>query len=161
MRTTLELGGVFDTLTRDELHEELTETAQTYFQQYARGVKYLRMPTASATIASNAFTIDGTSGPTLGPRTGYIWTFRRLAVTGLGTGTTPDVANLYRNNTSAPPVWQFNGNNFVYTFGKTEMLLLPGETLSLTNLGSVTATGTIYLSGDLIEVAAEELFKLV
>lgn len=160
MRTTLELGAQLDTLTRGELRDELTIAAQTHFQQYARGVKYLRMPITSAAVASSTFTIAGsTTG--LGPREGYIWTIRRILVQGLTSGATPDVANLYRNNTSGIPVWQFTGNAFQQTFGKTELLLLPGEHLSLAGVGTIAATGTIFLTGDLIEVSAEQFFKLL
>ena len=64
------------------------------------------------------------------------WSIRRLACSGLGTGTSPDVLNIYRNGTGQPAIWQLNGNNWGYSFGPTEMLLLPGEQLVAASVGS-------------------------
>lgn len=164
MRSTLELGAQLDTLDRGELRSELAAHAQERYQQFARGIKYLRFGPFTTPIASNAFSLDGTGAGqnrSIGPREGFIWSVRRITVTGLTTGTTPDVANLFRGNPSGIPVWQFNGNNFAYTFGKTELLLLAGEVLSLANQGNITATGNVTISGDLLEVPAEEIFKLL
>lgn len=159
MLTKFDIGAPIDTLTRGELSDELANHAQEWFRQLARGVKYLRFGPVAATIANSAFTLTGsTTG--LGPREGFVWSIRRVTVWGLTTGVTPDVANLYRNQSSGVPVWQFNGNNFAYTFGKCELLLLPGEHLSLANSGTIAATGSISLSGDLLEAPAEEIFKL-
>lgn len=163
-RTTLELGAQLDMLTPAEAEQIIAAQAQAYFQQYARGIKYLRFGPFPATIAGNAFSFDGTGADqnlAAGPREGFLWSIRRLLVTGLGTGSTPDVINFYRNKPSGIPLWQLNGNSFGQTFGKTELLLMGGEALCFANLGSVTATGQVTVSGDVIEVAAEELFKLV
>lgn len=156
----LQLGAPIETLTQGELHTELAGVSQEIFRQFGRGVKYLRFGPIPTTIAGNAFTLDGSSVNGLGPRSGFCWAIRRITVWGLANGTTPDVANLFRNQTSGVPIWQFNGNNFAYTFGKLEMLLLPGETLSLVNSGTITATGQVSISGDILEVAAEEISKI-
>lgn len=161
MKTTFDIGAPFETLTQGELRDELTRVEQERIRQYARGIKYMRFGPVAVTIASNAFSIDGTSLPDMGPRDGFIWSIRRILVTGLATGATPDVVNLYRNKPSGIPVWQLNGNTFGTTFGKTELLLLGGETLSIANSGSITATGQVTLSGDALEVPAEEIVKLL
>lgn len=159
-KTVLQLGSTVETLTPGELRKELAATSQEFFRQFGRGVKYLRFGPEPATIVNGAFTLDGSATSGLGPREGFVWTIRRITVWGLADGTTPDIANLYRNQPSGIPVWQFNGNNFAYTWGKLEMLLLPGETLSLASVGSLAATGTISISGDVLEVAAEEVSKI-
>lgn len=164
MKTILELGAQLDTLDAKELENALARQSQEWFRQHARGIKYLRFGPYAATIAANAFSFDGSGAAqnaATGPRDGFVWSIRRLLVTGLGTGATPDVINFYRNRTTGTPIWQLNGNSFGQTFGKCEMLLLSGETLSFANSGSVTATGTVTVSGDVIEVAAEEIYKLV
>lgn len=159
MKTILELGSTLDTLDRGELREELAVQTQEGYRQLARGVKYLRLQPTTAAIAANAFSLDG-SRTGLGPREGFIWSIMRLSVAGLATGATPDVANVYRNAPAGNAVWQFNGNNFITTFSKLQLLLLPGETLSLASVGVVNATGSVTLSGDYVEVASEEIFKL-
>lgn len=164
MLTTLQLGAPLETLTSSELEDILARQAQAWYRQYALGIKYLRFGPFSAAIASSAFTFDGSGAgqnAQLGPRPGFIWSIRRLLVTGLGTGASPDVINFYRNEPSGTPVWQLNGNSFGVTFGKCEMLLLDGETLSFANSGTITATGNVTVSGDVLEVAAEEIYKLV
>lgn len=159
MENRLELGSTISTLTQGELRDELAVHAQETFRQLARGVKYLRLQPTAATIAANKFTLDG-SNFGLGPREGFIWSFTRLAVTGLAAGATPDAVNVFRNQPGGIPIWQLNGNNFAQTFSKLQMLLLPGETLSIANSGNITATGSVVLSGDYVEVAAGEIFKL-
>ena len=156
-----DLGTTFETLTQDELGQELHRAAQISQQEMARSVKYMRFGPFSTSVASNAFKFDGTTLG-IGPREGFVWTIRRMSIDGLNSGATPDIANIYRNNVgTGPRVWQFNGNNFAYTFGKTELLLLGGETVSLVSAGSIAATGTILWSADYLEVAAEEIFKLL
>jgi len=57
-------------------------------------------------------------------------------------------------------LWQFNGNNFGYTFGKLELLVMGGETLSLQSVGTFASTSLITLSGELTEVPSEMVYKL-
>lgn len=161
MKQLLDFGSHLDVLTHHELAAELDAVSQRFFQEFGRGIKYLRFGPAPTTIANNAFKLDGSSGQnTVGPREGFLWSVTRITVWGLTSGTTPDVANLYRNAPVGIPVWQFNGNTPAVTFSKLQMVLLPGEYLSLTNSGSTTATGQITIAGDAIEVAAEELSKI-
>ncbi len=101
------------------------------------------------------------TGQIIKPNEGYVWSIRRLSANGLGTGTSPDILNIYRNGTNGVPVWQLNGNNFGYTFGPAEMLLLPGENLIAASLGSLVSTSQISLAGDAIEVPQEMLGRLV
>lgn len=163
MKTTLNMNAPLDTLDRTELKAELAVQTQESYQQLARGVKYLRFGPIATTIASNAFSLDGSGAPggSLGPREGFMWSVRRLVITGLGTGTSPDVVNIYRGNPAGIPVWQLNGNSFGTTFGKGELVLLGGEVLSFANSGTIAATGQVTFSGDLVEVPAEEFFKIV
>lgn len=161
MKTDLALGATIDTLDKGELRQELATQTQEAYAQLARGVKYLRFGPVATTVANSAFTFDGSQAGNLGPREGFVWTIRRLLVTGLGTGTTPDVINFYRGPASGIPLWQLNGNSFGATFGKCELLLLPGEYLSFASSGTIAATGQITVSGDLVEAAAEEIFKLI
>ena len=120
----------------------------------------MRLPVLRGTIASSAVTLGITKGqPPVGPESGYVWSLRRLIVTGLTSGASPDVVNLYANDAFAgPPLWQFNGNNFGYTFGFGELVIQSGETLALQNSGTIAATGTVTLSGELDEAPAEKYF---
>lgn len=158
-------GARIDIPSRAEIKDTLAGELDARERQQAKGWKWMRLPEVlSAVVASNAVKAGIASGQAqLGPEEGYAWSLRRLLVTGLATGATPDVVNLYRNDRFAgPPLWQFNGNNFGYTFGRLELVLQPGDTLSFQNVGSIAAAaGTvILLSGELIEVPAQQLWKL-
>jgi len=129
----------------------------------ARGTKWMRLPVLLGTPASSAVTIDGAHGqPPVGPESGYAWSIRRIVIDGMTSGATPDVINMYRNSAAGtqPPLWQFNGNNFGFTFGRLEMTLMGGDTLVFASVGTFAATGTIRVTGELVEVPAEMLWKM-
>ena len=123
-------GPVQDKL--DKLPKEIAAEADIMLYERARTVKHMELPQILlGTAASNVLAIGEVSGIVLGPRQGYAWAVRRLVVDGLTSGSTPDVVNLYKHGfpssdlaPTIPPAWQFNGNNFGYTFGKGELTLL-------------------------------------
>ena len=160
-------GTAIDIPTRDEIHSDAVGSWQdalsAHRRESLRGIKWMRLPVMQATASGGAVTLDEhTAKIGLGPEQGYAWSITRLVVDGLTAGATPDIVNLYRNGiASQPPLWQFNGNNFGYTFNRLELVLLPGDTLKLASTGSFAATGLIRLTGELIEVPAEMLAKLV
>ena len=154
-------------LTRDELAEVLRDERDAQLRAAVEGVKYFRLPTLYATPASGTVVLGQSwsgqsyTGQIIGPNQGFVWSIRRLSANGLGTGTSPDILNVYRNGTGVAPVWQLNGNNWGYSFGPTEMLLLPGENLVGMSLGSLVSTQQITLTGDAIEVPQAMIGKLV
>ena len=137
---------------------EIADLVQAEERERWRAVKYMRLPQFFGKAAAAALSIGQSSA--VGPDSGYVWVIRRVIVAGMTTGATPDVANLYVNDTGSQPLWQFNGNNFGYTFGKGEIVVNPGEFLLLASVGTFAATGTITVSGSMIEVPAEMLGKI-
>ena len=162
-KVKLDIGATIDTLSKSELDDSLAkyrQQADAYSQGAMRGFKYIRMGRLYATPTTGTVVI-GTGYPNMAPDSGYVWSVRRLSATGLGTGNAPDILNIYRNETNTDPVWQLNGNNWCYTFGKSEFLLLSGEFLMAKSLGSMTSTSQITLSADVVEVPAEMIGKLI
>jgi hypothetical protein len=160
----LDVGAELDILTKGELDDSLEKQAirQGEIAEYAaiKGRKYARMPRLAAPVVNAAVTLGGhVTGP-VGPKQSFAWSIRRLACNGLATGGTPDILNIYRNGTNLEPVWQLNGNNFAYTFGRLELLLLPGETLMAANFGALAATGTITLTADYVSVPVDKIGEL-
>ena len=159
-------GSRFQTTTPDEMRQIIHETQvaeSAAFREQARTFKWMRLPAnLTGKPASSAIKLGVTQGQLpVGPEQGYAWAIRRLIVTGLTSGATPDIVNLYLNDNFGGPIqWQFNGNNFGYTFGRSEMVLMSGDTLALQNSGSIASTSTITLTGELEEVAAEMLYKV-
>jgi hypothetical protein len=128
----------------------------------ARGVKWMRLPEIYGTASGSALTLDEAHGSLIvGPEQGYLWALTRIVIDGMTTGATPDVLNMYRNSTGSAPLWQFNGNNFGYDWGKLRITLGPGDTLKFASVGTFAATGRIRVSGELIEVPAEMAWKLI
>jgi hypothetical protein len=147
---------------RDEIREDMAGVWDAQQRRLVRGIKWMRLPaTLSGAVKSSAITLGTGTGQIVGPEQGYAWAMRRLVVGGLTAGATPDVVNLYRNDGfNQVALWQFNGNNFGYTFNNLQLVLMSGDTFSLQNVGTIAATGTITLSGELVEVPAERLGEL-
>lgn len=144
---------------KDELRAVLAEVLEENRLKELEGITYFRLPAVYATPTAGTVVL-GTVQP-VGPNEGYVWSIRRLTASGLGTGTSPDVLNIYRNGTQGQAIWQLNGNNFGYSFGPTEMLLLAGERLQAASVGSLVSTSQIVLTGDAIEVPRAMIGKLV
>jgi hypothetical protein len=173
-KVKLDVGATVDFLNKDELDDALRkyrEQAVLAEREKISGLKYFRLPRLYATPASGTVVLgeqwsaNGTAqtytDQIMGPNAGYAWSIRRLSVSGLGTGTSPDQLDIYRNGFHTDAVWQLNGNTFYQTFGKTEMLLLGGEKLIAASVGSLVSTSQVILSGDAVEVPQELLGKLI
>ena len=147
---------------REEFIKDVQAATDVRERTAARAWKHMRLPEMYGTPASSACTIgaSGASDTTVGPESGYAWSLRRIVVDGMTSGTTPDVINMYRNSTGTAPLCQFNGNNFGYTFGRLELVLKDGDTLMFASSGTFASTSRIRVSGELIEVPAEQLWKL-
>ena len=169
-KVKLDIGATIDTLSKDELDDSLATYRQqgdAYEQAAVRGIKYFRLPRLYATPASGTVLLgEAWAGQSytdqyIGPNEGYVWSIRRIAVNGLATGQSPDLLNLSRNGIRTDPVWQLNGNNWSYTFGKAEMVLLAGERLIGYSSGSLISTNQITITGDAVEVPSQMIGKLV
>jgi hypothetical protein len=143
----------------DRLPEKFMKQAEAYEYERARAVKWMRIPQITGTAASSALLMGAKEPGVWGPASGYVWCLRRIVIDGMTSGSTPDVVNLYLDGETAtlPPVWQFNGNNFGYTFGKGELTMVAGQILVVASVGTFAATGTIRLTGELVEVPQERL----
>jgi hypothetical protein len=162
-------GTVVDIPTRDEMGGYVdhalagaaaAQAERDRVREQVRGIKPMRLPLVSGKAAGGVLSIGQQAQA--GPRPGYAWSVTRLVVSGLTTGTTPDVVNVYVNDSGGnqQPLWNLNGNNFGYTFGPLQVTVRPGEIILLANVGSFAATGQIVLSGELVEIPAEMLAKL-
>jgi hypothetical protein len=158
---TLKLG--FEGLREDVqgLDKQVRDAIRAQQDRY-RGVKHLRLPLIQATGA-NPFSAGEGSGIMVGPLEGFAWCVTRLCIFGLTTGATPDVVNIFRGSSLQEGgfLWQLNGNSPGVTFGNGELVLMPGDRLQLASQGTFAATGQITLSGEVNEVPAEMLAKLL
>lgn len=163
-KVRLDVGAEVDFLNKDEMGDLLSDHARNQATARERerlsGVKYIRAPRMVGSQTSGTVAL-GTAPPWVGPAQGYAWSVRRISASGLGTGNSPDILNIYRNGTQFDPVWQLNGNSFAYTFGKGEFVLLAGENIQCLSQGSMTSTTPVLFNMDVVEVPSEFLGKLV
>lgn len=152
-------GAKFNFLDHHELGAALNNHTASWFKEMARGLKHMQLPVQLGSVSSNNVAIPAVGGEAVGPRPGFIWAVQRLSVTGLSTN---DVLGVYRN--SADPM------NFVGTvtaatpytlFGDKGFLLKDGDRLVFANIGNLTATGQIVITGEFIECAEIDIWKLI
>lgn len=171
-----DVGAEFDTLTADEMAKVL-EDQDARVRASLRGIKPgMNLPPLQGYPVAGVLNIGGDvvasiasgplagqpawSGRIVGPTQGNEWSIRRLAVSGLTTGATPDVVNLILYGHDRDAQWQFNGNNFAYTFGRGELPLRAGEGLQLVSVGTFAATGLIRLTGSVDQAPAEKFAEV-
>ena len=157
-----DLGQTADVLSPAEHRGQLRSELEARERARETGRKWMHLPPLQG-IAAAGVLLLGHAAPVCGPQSGYLWTVTALKVTGLTTGSTPDIVNFYLNDSrggAAPVWWQLNGNQFGETFGRGQMLVMPGETLICRSLGTFNATGTITVTGDLEQVPAEMQGKI-
>jgi hypothetical protein len=152
------LDGINESLA--DLHRQAQIERDRETERY-RGLKWMRLPQlVTGKMTGAGPTTIGQLGQ-VGPEQGYMWSLRRLVVTGLTAGATPDIVNLFFNDGATQIEWQFNGNNFGYTFGRFELCMRPGDIALLQNGNTIVSTANIVLSGELMEVPAEIVGRLL
>jgi hypothetical protein len=157
------LGGKLDGL--DKMASDLLMAERDRY----RGVKWMRLPLLQGLVTASGISIGENIGAGEGqqqrvaPDEGYAWSIRRLCVTGLTFGATPDVVNIWRSSSAQQGgfLWQLNGNSPGSTFGVGEITLFPGDSLAVVSQGTVgAAVGTlITISGEGVSTPAEMFAK--
>jgi hypothetical protein len=152
-------GAKFESLNRDELHGALSANTASWFKEMSRGLKHMIMPPMIATPANSAVVFPPVGGEEVGPNPGFVWAIQRLSVSGLASG---DVVGIYRNNgTSFNFVAQLTqANPFVY-FGDKGFILRDSDNLYLANIGTLSATAALTVTGEFIECAEIDIWKII
>ena len=160
----LHAGVELHNLSPDEVRGIVTEEGAVE-RARLRGIKGAQLPRSfGATPTGGTFTLGTTlPGPSgfYGPDNGYIWFISRLIVNGLTAGATPDVINLFFDDSFSQIQWQFNGNNFGYTFSRSELLLNPGQGLMFRSGSPFATTSYVSVAGQYWIIPAEMAGRLV
>lgn len=146
-------------VTPNELDKALQSHQDALVSAFLRGIKHMKLPRLRGEASAGVLTL-GETPPQSGPASGFAWSIRRLAVTGLASGVTPDVVAFYRNGTTTDLLWQLDGNKPVEKFGHGQIVLNGGDILVCANVGTFAATGVITVSGEVSEVPEEMLGKI-
>ena len=160
----LHAGVELHNLSPDEVRGIVTEEGAVE-RARLRGITGAQLPRSfGATPTGGTFTLGTTlPGPSgfYGPDNGYIWYISRLIVNGLTAGATPDVINLFFDDSFSQIQWQFNGNNFGYTFSRSELLLNPGQGLMFRSGSPFATTSYVSVAGQYWIIPAEMAGRLV
>lgn len=157
-RYKFKVGEEFDSLTQDELVSALDDHTKSWYQEKARGLTSAEIH-AFQTVAGAAVSIPANGEGKIGPQPGYAWGVTRLfAGANLGTG---DVIKVYKNAaTDASQVLQLTAAVPLVLLG-TDKLILRGEDSLIFVGAGLTATGTISINGEAVEVAELDFYKLI
>lgn len=164
MKFKIQAGAELDLLTKGEMSEALETFRQAWVTEIARGDRYRRF-SGQAAISAGSFTIGGPDGgpdrADFGPRDGYVWSVKRLAVAlGDGTPLDPTMENLaiYINEVSPA--------NLVHPvfvdyqpFGSDELVLYPGDELVIAG-SSLSSTGYLTVTGQAREIPMQLAWRL-
>lgn len=157
----LSAGAELDMLTKDELDDSLQSQWDREWTARGRGIKYVRLPVLTGTLTGTYPTSTTSLDNTCGPDQGYAWAIRRVAAAGLGTS---DQLYIFRNSVRAATLLTVlvgTGTNADVELSGVQMVLMPGDKLIAAPGATFTASGTITVSGEAVEVPAELLWKLV
>lgn len=140
-------GKEFETLNKSELHDVLKTVTQDWFNQVGRGDRYRRISAAGA-VAGGAVSIGGPDqSDTLGPKDGFVWDVRRLAVSTLGAS---DTLQVFLNDNGPSSLVHPAMGGFL-PFDNAVLVMYPGDALLFTGTG-LTAVGTLTVTGQVREI---------
>lgn len=152
-------GAKFNFLDHHELGTALSNHTASWFKEMARGLKHMVLPAQLGTVASSAISIPALGTQPVGPQPGFVWAIQRLSIVGLSTN---DVVGIYRN--TADPMnylGQLTATSPSVYPGDKGMLLKDGDRLVFANIGSLSATGQLVVTGEFIECAEIDIWKLI
>lgn len=162
MEAEIRAGAKIEFLTREELKETLAD----WRVQLGIGVKF-PLFTASATIgAGGTWQIGGPGTPAddyIGPREGFVWAIMRAAISGPGFDPTANDTAVFIDEAS--PSRRVAGKDAIaggdgtYRWEKTQLVLSGGQALVFTGAG--TAASSVTVSGQAIELPAQQAWQLV
>jgi hypothetical protein len=156
-KTKLRAGEEIDTLSREELRQELSKQARDLLQEQARGVSTFDFQDAAA-VAGGLIVLPSGSSLGYGPEAGFCWAVQRISVAGLATN---DVVGIYRDAVVDKNfVGQVTSTSPVFKPGSKGLILRGGQRLLLSG-GSLAATGFISVNSEGIEIAETDLYKLL
>jgi len=144
-----------DLLTKEELSDALAQQARQAYQ----ALSYMRLPLITGNSpAAASLSMGGDVNPEHSPDQGYAWSLRHLVIQGLTRGVNPDAVQIFREQLV---IWELNGNQYAQTWGRGEIMVMPGETLAYKSVGAFAATGQVIIHGAAWQVPAQMIGELV
>jgi hypothetical protein len=159
----LRAGAEIHTTSPEEMRA-IVQEENAFLRAGLRGIKPAFIPRIMNGVAAGGVLTIGQQAPSgpFGPTQGQMWSIRRLMVTGLTAGATPDVVALYYDDSFTVQQWLFYGTlgGYTYKWGRGEVTMQPGHVMIFRSVGAFAATGTIQVSGQYDILPAEESGRL-
>jgi hypothetical protein len=144
-------------LTQAELNESLQAQADRNRAPY-QALTDFRLPTINGRAVAGALSMGGDVNPEHTPAMGYSWSLRHLVIEGLASAAPADVVNVLRGNRI---IWQLTGTTFFARWGKGDIMIREGETLSYQSVGAFTSTAQIIIHGNVWQAPAQFAAELM
>ncbi|MFL6116752.1 MAG: hypothetical protein ACJ786_36160 [Catenulispora sp.] len=155
-KAELRHGSHIETLNQQELEELLSKQTVTYFQEQARGFTTARFGDLS-TVATGAVSVPATDETVFGPDKGFAWAVQRVSAAGLAAA---DVLKVYRDVNSPLNFLGYITATANFAPGSKGVVLRGGEKLIVAGTG-LTATGDIVVTGEAVQVAELDIYKIL
>ncbi len=165
MKAKLDFGAEIDILSGEEFNKGLRQ-AIAFMRAEAESLKHVRLPVLSGQVAAGGTITLGSEGlldqsanqgALCGPRSGFAWRITRVSVTGL---LAAEELSLYWADASPQRYVAGITGPGLFNLSTKSLLLKPTEHLVVSGSG-LTAGETITVSGEAIEVVAEQIFKIL
>jgi hypothetical protein len=150
----IQAGGEIDVATRSEVREEIEAVKTSWFAEVAKGDRFVRFAGA-ADIVAGTIDFGEYSYEYIGPREGFVWSVKRIAVT-VYDPATDDLA-LYGGSPSSSTVI-IPHMDTLNLFPGNELVLYPGEHLYVG--GMVTGPGRVWITGQAREIPLSLAWRL-
>jgi hypothetical protein len=164
VRVNLQLGAELDVLTKDEARAALDGALANWQAEFARGRRYRRF-SAQAAVVGGAITIGpGVDGDGLGPDEGFVWSVKRLTVSGFSAAN--DTVDLFLNDRSGTTLVEpgiaraGSSTGGVRKWGSNQLVLQAGDRLLISGAGLAVETTRIVVAGQTLEAPAALIWSL-
>lgn len=155
-KTEMRAGAPIETLNQAELSAVLTQQTTTWFQEQARGFTTARF-SGLATVAGGAVQVPPTDDNRFGPDQGFAWAVQRVSASGLSAN---DILSVYRDTATPLNFLGYITATQNFSPGSKGVILRGGESLVVAG-SSLTATGDIVVTGEAVQAAELDIYKLL
>lgn len=155
MRFKIQAGGTIDVATREEVRQEIEAASASWFAEVARGDRFVRFAVEGDPAGGGNTLIGEYAHDRIGPREGFVWSLKRLSVTGYDPAA--DSLRLYAGSESDSATIIPKLDMF-HAFADNAVVMYPGERLLIA--GTVTGGSRIWVTGQARELPLALAWRL-
>lgn len=160
VKVKINAGAEIDTLTREELRQELRLMTSDWMAEVTRGFKFRRFLALGPITAGAVSIVDGVDN-TLGPGAGMVWSVTSISVAGLALNDSVDCLVNDKDPIGSIARVAGTGQYPTIRFNSPDIVLQENDTLSFTASGLVSTASQLQVFGRCIEIPRVLSYKLV